>query len=208
MNPSIQEKLEQLAERQEEINALLSDPSVIAQQDSFRNLSIELADISPVVTQFQEYQKLTQEFDQAEIGSVPVDTVLAHGVTDLEGGHLAVFDALAQIPQTELVLDLADSAVVFDDLAVRRTRSATWHGHEVTLVGVHALDKADLQSIAKGNRAVVVREQDRLADFDSWTSIHDNHLVVLIRLVGLVNAGQHLSPGLLVPLLLMPCPIR
>ena len=53
MNPSIQEKLEQLAERQEEINALLSDPSVIAQQDSFRDLSIELADISPVVTQFQ-----------------------------------------------------------------------------------------------------------------------------------------------------------
>ena len=67
MNPSIQEKLEQLAERQEEINALLSDPSVIAQQDSFRNLSIELADISPVVTQFQEYQKLVQELGQAEI---------------------------------------------------------------------------------------------------------------------------------------------
>ena len=67
MNPSIQEKLEQLAERQEEINALLSDPSVIAQQDSFRDLSIELADISPVVTQFQEYQKLVQELGQTEI---------------------------------------------------------------------------------------------------------------------------------------------
>jgi len=32
MNPSIQEKLEHLAERQEEINALLSNPSVIAPQ--------------------------------------------------------------------------------------------------------------------------------------------------------------------------------
>ena len=53
MNSSIQEKLEQLAERQEEINALLSDPSVIAQQDSFRNLSIELADITPVVAQLK-----------------------------------------------------------------------------------------------------------------------------------------------------------
>ena len=67
MNSSIQEKLEQLAERQEEINALLSDPSVIAQQDSFRNLSIELADITPVVAQFQDYQKLARELDQTEV---------------------------------------------------------------------------------------------------------------------------------------------
>ncbi len=67
MNPSIQEKLEHLAERQEEINALLSNPSVIAQQDTFRGLSIELADISPVVTKFQEYQRLAQELHQTEI---------------------------------------------------------------------------------------------------------------------------------------------
>ena len=66
MNPSIQEKLEQLVERQEEINTLLSDPSVIAQHDSYRDLSIELSDISPVVTHFQEYQKLARELDQAK----------------------------------------------------------------------------------------------------------------------------------------------
>jgi len=58
-------KLEQLVERQEEINALLSDPDVIAQQQTFRGLSIELANISPVVAQFQNYCQLELELEQA-----------------------------------------------------------------------------------------------------------------------------------------------
>jgi len=52
MNPQMRAKLEHLLERREEINALLSDPAVIGNQNSFRDLSIELADISPVVEHF------------------------------------------------------------------------------------------------------------------------------------------------------------
>ncbi len=64
MNPTMRVKLERLLERQEEINALLSDPTVIARQNSFRDLSIELADISPVVERFQRYQILDGELSE------------------------------------------------------------------------------------------------------------------------------------------------
>jgi len=61
MNPQMRAKLEHLLERREEINALLADPGVIGDQNSFRDLSIELADISPVVDHFEQYQALDAE---------------------------------------------------------------------------------------------------------------------------------------------------
>ena len=63
MNPQMRAKLEHLLERREEINALLSDPAVIGNQSTFRDLSIELADISPVVEHFEGYQALDAELE-------------------------------------------------------------------------------------------------------------------------------------------------
>ena len=65
MNPQMQAKLEYLLERREEINALLADPGVIGDQNVFRDLSIELADISPVVDHFEQYQALDAEITEA-----------------------------------------------------------------------------------------------------------------------------------------------
>lgn len=56
-------KLEHLIERREEINALLSDPSIIGDQNSFRDLSIELSDIGPVVDHFEGYLTLDNEIN-------------------------------------------------------------------------------------------------------------------------------------------------
>ncbi|HCX88200.1 MAG TPA: peptide chain release factor 1 [Gammaproteobacteria bacterium] len=64
MNPQMQAKLEHLLERREEINALLADPGVIGDQNVFRDLSIELADISPVVEHFERYQALDAEMSE------------------------------------------------------------------------------------------------------------------------------------------------
>ena len=61
MNSQMRTKLEHLLERREEINALLADPGVIGDQNTFRDLSIELADISPVVDHFEQYQALDTE---------------------------------------------------------------------------------------------------------------------------------------------------
>lgn len=65
MNPSIQAKLEQLAERQEEINRLLTDPTTINDQKLFRSLSIELSDLQPVVAQYRQHQEIRGELDAA-----------------------------------------------------------------------------------------------------------------------------------------------
>ena len=63
MNNQMRNKLEHLIERREEINALLSDPSIIGNQNSFRDLSIELSDISPVVEHFEGYLVLDSEIN-------------------------------------------------------------------------------------------------------------------------------------------------
>ncbi|MDH3376681.1 MAG: peptide chain release factor 1 [Gammaproteobacteria bacterium] len=63
MNPSIITKLEHLVDRQEEINALLADPAVQEEQNQFRRLSIELAEIAPVVETYNKYRSLVAELD-------------------------------------------------------------------------------------------------------------------------------------------------
>ena len=55
MKPSIRQKLEHLAERFEEITALLAEPDTQNDQDRFRSLSREYAQLSPVVTAFRGY---------------------------------------------------------------------------------------------------------------------------------------------------------
>ena len=67
INPSIQQKLEQLQNRLQEINALLVDPNIIRKRQTFRQLSIELANISPVVYQYDTYQACANEVDEAEV---------------------------------------------------------------------------------------------------------------------------------------------
>ncbi|MGI9319176.1 MAG: peptide chain release factor 1, partial [bacterium] len=61
MNPSTRDKLSHVKDRHEEIHVLLSDPEVIARQEEFRKLSIELSEIEPIVEQFDAYQTLDQQ---------------------------------------------------------------------------------------------------------------------------------------------------
>ena len=49
MNPSMLAKLEQLAARHEEVSALLAEPDIINDNDRFRALSVEYAQLEPVV---------------------------------------------------------------------------------------------------------------------------------------------------------------
>ncbi|MDG1121211.1 MAG: peptide chain release factor 1 [Glaciecola sp.] len=56
MKPSVVQKLETLVERFEEVQALLSDPDVIGDQNRFRTLSKEYAQLEDVVRSFREYQ--------------------------------------------------------------------------------------------------------------------------------------------------------
>jgi len=65
MNPSIQTKLDHLADRREEISALLADPAVLEDQNQYRRLSIEYSDINPVVELYDKYRRQWQELESA-----------------------------------------------------------------------------------------------------------------------------------------------
>lgn len=66
MKASIQAKLEGLAERFEELAALLSDVSVISNQNKFREFSKEYAQLEPVVENFKRYQQTQQTIVNAK----------------------------------------------------------------------------------------------------------------------------------------------
>ena len=66
MNPSIRGKLERIAERFTEITALLSEPETQNDQNRFRDLSQEYAQIEPVVKCFNQYETIGEEIASAE----------------------------------------------------------------------------------------------------------------------------------------------
>jgi len=66
MKDSIRAKLEGLVDRLEEINALLADPDVITDNKKFRELSIEHAELQPVVSTFNAYQAAETDIEQAQ----------------------------------------------------------------------------------------------------------------------------------------------
>lgn len=65
MKPSLQEKLNGLVDRYEELGALLSDAEIIADQNKFRALSKEYAEIEPVVQCFGRYEQVKNNEEEA-----------------------------------------------------------------------------------------------------------------------------------------------
>ncbi|HIL19634.1 MAG TPA: PCRF domain-containing protein, partial [Gammaproteobacteria bacterium] len=76
MKSSVREKLDRLIERCEEINALLSDPAVIGRQKIFRELSIELADLNPVVAQYQQWLELNSQAEDTRVMLADEDSLI------------------------------------------------------------------------------------------------------------------------------------
>ncbi|MEE9342522.1 MAG: peptide chain release factor 1, partial [Gammaproteobacteria bacterium] len=61
MKESLKRKLETIVERAQEVSALLSDPDVLADNNRFRDLSVEFSRLNPVVSSFGAFEKATQE---------------------------------------------------------------------------------------------------------------------------------------------------
>ncbi len=66
MKPTLREKLARLAERAQEVAVLLGEPEVIEDQDRFRALSQEYAQLEPLARAWAEYQGLDEEQLAAE----------------------------------------------------------------------------------------------------------------------------------------------
>ena len=67
MKSSILAKLDHLAERYEEVGALLSDPEIIGDQNKYRELSKEYAELEPVVKCYQSYQEVVNNIEEAKL---------------------------------------------------------------------------------------------------------------------------------------------
>jgi len=80
MKDSIQRKLDHLAERFEEITALLAEPQVQADNDRFRTLSQEYAQLEPVVLCYHDYQAADR--DIAAAGEMLADPEMAELAED------------------------------------------------------------------------------------------------------------------------------
>lgn len=66
MKDSILNKLHRLLDRHEEVSGLLADAEVITNQNKFRDLSREYAQLEPVVNCFRDYQNVQKELTAAE----------------------------------------------------------------------------------------------------------------------------------------------
>ena len=66
MTPSIHNKLQQIAERREEIAALLAEPSIQNDPGRIRDLGRELAQIQPIADCYQQYCSLEQALHNAQ----------------------------------------------------------------------------------------------------------------------------------------------
>ncbi len=66
MNNSIRLKLENLIDRLDEVNHLISDPEIIKNQNKFRNLTKEHSQITPVVETFTEFTLIDGDLNEAK----------------------------------------------------------------------------------------------------------------------------------------------
>ena len=92
MNPAIHTRLDGLARRFEEITVLLTDPAVIGDQNRFRGLSREYAEIQPLMAVFEKYRRAQDEFEAARAMRADPDSAMremaeeeiARAASDLE----------------------------------------------------------------------------------------------------------------------------
>ena len=73
MKDSIRQKLESVRDRFEELEGLLAEPDVIADQNQYRDLSKEYAHIGPIVRLFGDFEALGSDIAAAEEMAADID---------------------------------------------------------------------------------------------------------------------------------------
>lgn len=114
MKESLHLKLEKLLDRQEELDGLLSDPSVINNQNKFRELSQEYAEVRPIVSCFNEYLKTSEDIKNAnemlKDSDKDMQAMAAEELTKAEATHERLE---AELQVLLLPKDPADNSNIF-----------------------------------------------------------------------------------------------
>lgn len=98
MKESIRHKLEALVDRHEEISGLLSEPETMANQNKFRTLSQEYAQLEPIVKHFSAYLQTLSDIKDAQAMMQEKDPELR----EMAKEELAI----AEATQEQLAVDL------------------------------------------------------------------------------------------------------
>jgi len=114
MKASLLTKLEALADRHEEVSALLSDSETIADQERFRDLSREYAELEEVVKCYARFRKVQADLDAARQMLEEDDAELREMVREELAGGGEQLEALeTQLQMLLLPRDPHDSNNVF-----------------------------------------------------------------------------------------------
>jgi peptide chain release factor 1 len=114
MKASIIEKLQNLSERYEELEALMSDPEVISMQDKFRAYSMEYSELDPVILSYREYVHTKEDLMEALIMQQDSDAELRQmGEDEAAKAQDKLVDLEACLQKLLLPKDSRDSSNVF-----------------------------------------------------------------------------------------------
>lgn len=114
MKPSLLAKLESLAERHEEVSALLSDAQTIADQNRFRELSREYSELEPVIACYSRYRQVNADLDEARQMLDDADPdVREMAREEVQGGGERLAELETQLQTLMLPRDPRDSHNVF-----------------------------------------------------------------------------------------------
>ena len=112
MKPSIGSKLAQLTARLEELNALLSSEDATRDMDSFRRLTKEHAEITPIVELYQTYLQSERDVESAlELANDPEMKELAEA--EIEAGREKLQDLETRLQKHLLPKDPNDDRNIF-----------------------------------------------------------------------------------------------
>lgn len=112
MKSSIRNRLEQLARRLVEVDALLAEPEIASDMNRYRKMTRERAELEPVVSVFADYTKTEDDIESAqEMASDPEMRAMAEEEIDLGKERLEKLESDLQI--LLLPRDPDDSRSVF-----------------------------------------------------------------------------------------------
>ena len=154
MKASLIEKFIQMAERLEELQALLSDPETIKHASQFQQLSKEFSKLEPIVERFLKYQEIQREWDELQVLLKEEDIelkqmaeqeypILKQKLEDM--GEALQWDLIPQDPNDEKNIYLevragtgGDEAAIFaGDLFRMYSRYAEIQGWQIELINTH-----------------------------------------------------------------------
>ncbi len=114
MKQSILDKLTLLSERYQEVGILLGDGDIISDQNRFRELSKEYAELEPVVQTYGKYQQVMNDIDEAKLLASDSDPDMrAMAQDDLKQSEVLVAPLELELQKLLLPKDPNDNKNVF-----------------------------------------------------------------------------------------------